>query len=379
MANITYGTNIQFGTVDPTVSPTSGQDVLYINNTTGELWYFNTLGNAWECVTCPGTGTVGATNGLTFTTPNVLLGGTLIQNTTVQGASTYDMTWDDIRTYNINTGRSPAASDSSLTMGSTSVQGVIMTHTDLVGLLQNSNFSLNHTTSNIWDQRKGVTDAASIAQYGTSTSNPTVEISAINTSVSAKIFTVKKTGYAFSNVPAMSGLTDLLYYDTGTGEISYGPGSTFTAVYEYSISISGGNSGSNLRIVATETGITASFASNVLTLSSPTSGNRILSADWRLVSSDVQSSADAGGSSNWVRVVFQGTSGNTSVSDLRVPTVQKSSIPTSGAIALTNAISVDMDNNPAISIVAVGSNSITVRVAGISTGGQGYHLKFTNI
>lgn len=379
MANITYGTNIQFGAVDPTVSPTSGQDVMYINNTTGELWYFNTLGNAWECVTCPGTGTVGATNGLTFTTPNVLLGGTLIQHTTVQGASTYDMTWDDIRTYNINTGRSPVASDTSITMGSTSIQGLVMTHTDLAGGQQNSNFSLNHTISNVWDQRNGVTDSASITQYGTSTNDPTVEVSAVNTSTSAKIFTVKKTGYAFSNVPAMSGLTDLLYYDTGTGEISYGPAGTSASVFEYDIAITGGNSGSSLRIVATETGITASFASNVLTLSAPSAGNRILSADWRLVAADVQSSADAGGSSNWVRVVFQGTSGNTGVSDLRIPTVQKSSIPTSGAIALTNAISVDLDNNPAISIVGVGSGTITVRVAGIASGAQGYHLKFTNI
>ena len=171
--------------------------------------------------------------------------------------------------------------------------------------------------------------------------------------------------------------SNIVYVDPTTGIISYSTAPS--GIFEYDIPITSGNSGSSLRVVATQTGITATFASGVLTLSSPTGSNRILSADWRLVAADVQSAADAGGSSNWVRVVFQGTSGNTGVSDLRIPTVQKSSIPTSGTIALTNAISIDLDNNPAISVVAVGSNSITMRVAGIAAGSQGYHLKFTNI
>jgi len=171
--------------------------------------------------------------------------------------------------------------------------------------------------------------------------------------------------------------TDIVYIDPVTGIISYG--SAPSGIFEYNIPITGGNAGSSLRIVATQTGITASFASNVLTLSAPTGSNRILSADWRLVAADIQASADAGGSSNWIRVVFQGTGGNTGVSDLRIPTVQKSAIPTSGTIALTNAISIDLDNNPAISVVAVGTGSITMRVAGIAAGSQGYHLKFTNI
>lgn len=150
-------------------------------------------------------------------------------------------------------------------------------------------------------------------------------------------------------------------------------------VFEYDVPITGGSSGSAVRVVATQTGITASFSANTLTFSSPTTGNRILSVDWRLVAADVQASADAGGSTNWIKVVFQGTGGNTGVSDLRIPTVQKSAIPASGTISATNAISLDLDNNPAISIVGVGSGSVTIRVAGLSVGTQGYHLKFTNI
>lgn len=154
-----------------------------------------------------------------------------------------------------------------------------------------------------------------------------------------------------------------------------GGGSTTTA---YSVTITSGNSGSNLIVVATGSGVTASYASNKLTVVIP-GGVQLLAADWRLVSGDIQASADAGGVTNWVQVEFQGTGGNTSVSDLRVPAIQKTSIPTSGSLSVTNAASIDIDNNPAATVVAVGSTNITLRVGGLASGSQGYHLKFTQL
>lgn len=150
------------------------------------------------------------------------------------------------------------------------------------------------------------------------------------------------------------------------------------SVLAYTVTIASGNSGSGLVVVATGSGVTASFASNKLTVTIPGSVT-LLSADWRLVSADVQASADAGGVTNWVQVEFQGTGGNTGISDLRVPIVQKTSIPTSGALSVTNAASLDIDNNPAATVVGVGSTNITLRVGGIASGSQGYHLKFTNL
>jgi len=164
--------------------------------------------------------------------------------------------------------------------------------------------------------------------------------------------------------------------DLNKWEVSTSGGGS--AVSEYNVAVSGANSGSNLRIKATSTGVTASYASNKITVVIP-GGTKVFSADWRLVSADIQASADAAGTTNWVLAEFQGTGGNTSVDDLRVPNIQKTSIPTSGALSVTNSGSVDIDNNPAISIVGAASGNIIIRVGGLSAGGQGYHLKFTEL
>lgn len=146
----------------------------------------------------------------------------------------------------------------------------------------------------------------------------------------------------------------------------------------YAVSISGGNTGSHLWVCANGTGVTASWSSNVLTIAS-TTNVKVKSADWRLVAADISSSADAGGVSNWVQVKFTNTRGNTGLTDLRIPAVQKVAIPGSGALSVTNAASIDIDNNPANSVVGVASNSVTIRAGGLVAAGQGYYLKFTGI
>jgi hypothetical protein len=80
-----------------------------------------------------------------------------------------------------------------------------------------------------------------------------------------------------------------------------------------------------------------------------------------------------------VLVTFTNTGGNTGIPDIRVPAVQKVAIPTSGALSTTNAATFDFDNNPAVAVVGVGSNSITLRISALAIGAQGYHLKFSGI
>jgi hypothetical protein len=184
--------------------------------------------------------------------------------------------------------------------------------------------------------------------------------------------------YTFPNdQPSVSGFNNVMVFNS-SGSSQWVNTSTFGGVSEYNVAVSGANSGSNLRIKATSTGVTASYASNKLTIVIP-GGTKVFSADWRLVSADIQASADAAGTTNWVLAEFQGTGGNTSVDNLRVPNIQKTSIPTSGALSVTNSGSVDIDNNPAISIVGAASGNIIIRVGGLSAGGQGYHLKFTEL
>ncbi len=150
------------------------------------------------------------------------------------------------------------------------------------------------------------------------------------------------------------------------------------SIAEYNIAVTGANAGSNLRVTASNTGATASWNSGTNTLTINPNGTTILSADWRLVAGDVQATADASGATNWVLVRFTSTGGNTGISDIRIPTVQKASIPTSGAVSVTNAISLDFDNNPLTSVVDVSSGGITLRIQGLAVGAQGYQLKFTN-
>lgn len=47
-----YGSGIQYGVIDPTYTPPEGQDILYENVTTGDLWHFDTNLLTWECITC---------------------------------------------------------------------------------------------------------------------------------------------------------------------------------------------------------------------------------------------------------------------------------------------------------------------------------------
>lgn len=132
-----------------------------------------------------------------------------------------------------------------------------------------------------------------------------------------------------------------------------------SGLFEYS-------AGNGVRVVANQLGVTAAWSSGELTVTLP--NNTILTSA-RVSLSDgtnVQSSADAGGASNWIRVKFDNTSGyNTSVSDMKVPSVQKC-FYASGNPGLSNAYSIDIDNNPNIAVVGVGSNSITIRIWNLS-------------
>ncbi len=183
--------------------------------------------------------------------------------------------------------------------------------------------------------------------------------------------------YTFSdtNPASATGVVNVHKW-TGDGE---GAIASFGAITnDYEVTITGGNTDSKLYIRSDVTGVTASFASNQLTITIPGNG-KIHSADWRLVSGDVQASADGGGVTNWVKVRFVNTSHNTSIADMRCPDVQKVAIPASGILSETNAATYDIDSNPAPSVIAVGGNAITLRIGGLSIGGQGFNLKFSGI
>ena len=71
MTTFSYGTNISFGTSNPSHTPTAGQDILFQNQTNNTLWWWDTtlwkqlgpvsIGNALT-----GSGTISGTNALTM-------------------------------------------------------------------------------------------------------------------------------------------------------------------------------------------------------------------------------------------------------------------------------------------------------------------------
>ena len=152
---------------------------------------------------------------------------------------------------------------------------------------------------------------------------------------------------------------------------------TFTTggISSYDVTVTSGNSGSALRVTATGSGITASYASNIYTVTIP-AGVTILSANLIVTTADIQASADGGGFTDWVAVKFNDVDGNTGVTTLRTPQVQKVSIPASGALAANNGASIDNDNNPAVTVIGAATNDITIRFSGMSVGSQGYELGF---
>lgn len=155
---------------------------------------------------------------------------------------------------------------------------------------------------------------------------------------------------------------------------------TFTngGISDYAATCTGCNSGSALRVRATGSGVAVTYSSNNFNVSIP-AGVLLLDAHFVVTTSDIQASADAGGFTDWVTFTFNttGGDGNTGVSTLRTPQVQKVSIPSSGALAANNGASVDNDNNPAVTVIGAGSNDITVRLSGMSVGAQGYGLDFS--
>lgn len=151
----------------------------------------------------------------------------------------------------------------------------------------------------------------------------------------------------------------------------------YSAPVSYEVAITGGNTDSKLFVTATKAGIIAAFESNKLTITIP-SGTKLFNSTWHLVASDVQSAADGAGTTNWIQTQFVGIPFNGDITELVTPDVQKIAIPTAGSLSVTNAATYDFDNNPAVSVIAAATGTVTLRVGGIAAGSQGYLLKFSN-
>lgn len=133
-----------------------------------------------------------------------------------------------------------------------------------------------------------------------------------------------------------------------------------------------------ISVVANKTGITAAWDTGVLTVTLP--ANTILQTlrVSMLDATNIQAESD-GSVTNWIRIKIVGTTGkNTDRTTLHIPIVQKT-VYTAGAPSLSNVFPIDLDNTPAVGIVEVTGNSVTIRISGITTATNGSQFVITSI
>jgi len=298
------------------------------------------------------------------------LGGTLTENTTISGATLYDLLLTQMDSVFIEANDGTASKGTlslttPLSLGSFLRQEHISNATQAAEVRVDADGPLTRFIQQLGDAQSGVLIPSHLS----------TELIANDGINPVKNYGVTSTDHFIKGLKSLSS-SQIVHYNSSTEVLSY---STAPPVmFEYDIPITSGNTNSKLRVVATTPSLTAAFSSGVLTLSNPPAATRIMSVDWRYVSADIQAASD-GVTTQWVRVVLNSNTGNTGIDDMRVPIVQKTAIPSTGALAFNNAASIDIDNNPAVTIVGVGSGTITIRISGLTAGAQGGHLKFTNI
>ena len=330
-----------------------------------------------------GGGSYTSNNGLTLTGSNFQLGGTLVQNTTITaGSNAFQLnqgTWSSgslggrinfnggsASPYGTYIGSRNTVSNSSLSVsGDDVIMNAVKESTGAWGRITASAGSTPGIVLDVVDGSEG-SDATIYNQ--TRKEFIFTDIQRFNTHALAWAGISNNALYKLNNDPTV-------YHKQSTGQ-TYD--NAPQGISKYTVSITGANSGSSLNVISYGTGVTASFASNKLTITIP-AGGRILAANWRLVAADVQSTADAAGTTNWVQVEFVNSGLNTGFTDFNVPTLQKTAIPTSGALSVTNAATMDLDNNPAMSVIGISSGTLTLRIGGLAVGSQGYLLTLNNL
>lgn len=283
------------------------------------------------------------------------LGGTLTENTTIEGA--------DFNLNVVNAGTIQFESDSTtrthrteLAMFGDNTFGGYFRHVNKSNANQVAQLLLDHDTT------MGLT-------YGVSAGQTIGFRIAPNTTTALSKLLVDTPNKAIGT--ATTGQVLTLQAD-GSTEFQAGGGSSITG---YAVTVTG-TANSTLQVVATGAGVTAVYAANRIDVTIPV-GVTLLSADFIIGPADIQAAADGGGFTNWVLIGFSGTSGNTSMANIRIPNIQKGTLPI-GAPSVSNTLTIDIDNNPSIGVVGVGSNAIVIRASGIATS-VGIHLKMSNI
>lgn len=160
-------------------------------------------------------------NGLNRSGRNVKLGGTLVQNTTIDGVKTYDFVLSNMRRINFEAERTSGAAYTTMQLGSTDIDGFDLFHINTSSPTYFGYLRVNSTTGNILRLQSATNVQTEVNQYWDGASHVT-DIGSTD-GVDGKTLRITKTGmFAFSldKVDEFSS-PGIMMYDTFTNEIRY--------------------------------------------------------------------------------------------------------------------------------------------------------------
>lgn len=160
-------------------------------------------------------------NGLNRSGRNVKLGGTLVQNTTIDGVKTYDFVLSNMRRINFEAERTSGAAYAAMQLGSTDIEGFDLYHISTSSPTNFGYLRVNNTTGNILRLQSATNVQTEVNQYWDGASHVT-DIGSTD-GVDGKTLRITKTGmFAFSldKVDEFSS-PGIMMYDTFTNEIRY--------------------------------------------------------------------------------------------------------------------------------------------------------------
>ena len=351
------------GSGAPGSGPDANQGLLYVDTATGTLYAWN--GTDWVSYALNT-----YANALTKTGSTVRWGGDLTQNTTVNGKSTYSVTFDSTSTLTLRARTTDGSGSGVLGLSKFESTGAFATYSRVSNPVESSQWSLKPDAAYIRTQNTGIRGEILTTDFSARMAYVVGENS-VNGA-----FYVDSTGhYLLQLQDKTAAETQMLYINPSTFELSKGPApSGGNAISTYSPSTSGSGS---LAVVVTATGagITAVRGSGMLTVTIP-SGVTLLSA--RVTGDD----AENDGSGN-LTVVFNGAGlqGNVNIATLHIPATQKIDLSAQvfGAPAPGNPYSVDDDDTVQMQVVGVGfsgSPSISLRAVGLTANYDDYQIVF---
>lgn len=362
-----FNTNhVNQGSGAPSGAPGAGQSSLYVNTSNGHLYVWN--GSTWIDLynLAANYPNYLFTNGLTKTDTTVRFGGSLTQNTDINGKALYRMYWDSLTEFRARARNGGASTAHSLfQVSNTNATGVNATSFVPSNLSQFGQIQVRPTVSSYLRQSAAtvrgaviVTDHSAELVYSTLSGETVTDQNRV---------IVDSTGTYLTVLPEKTtDATKLLWYNPSTEEVYEGYSSELVRFDSLA---------SGIFVQYAGTGITASRTSGSATITVPATA-KILSA--RVTGAD----ANNDGSGNF-SVTFSGAgiTGNTSVATLRIPATQKVDLSAqgSGAPSTSNPYPFDDDDTVQCQVVGVGSPgspSITIRTVGLTAAYNNYQLVF---